>query len=148
MNLNLHSFATDIPATHVCVVRFSIVGKSRYGLLKHGHESSASLYGLPALFKVSHWTQCLRSRPTNNVRQQNFAYFFFCTSNFRRKCFKISCNAFKRPLDDVTSKFRHFIAIKHLVMQWKKKKGKEKRSKLQKIVALFTLYKGTNCLIN
>lgn len=22
MNLNLHSFATDIPATHVCVVRF------------------------------------------------------------------------------------------------------------------------------
>lgn len=129
---------TSLPPTFV--LSDSIVGKSRYGLLKHGHESSASLYGLPALFKVIHWTQCLRSRPTNNVRQQNFALFFF-TSNFRRKCFKISCNAFKRPLDDVTSKFRHFIAIKHLVMQWKKKKGKEKRSKLQKIVALFTLYK-------
>lgn len=136
---------TSLPPTFV--LSDSIVGKSRYGLLKHGHESSASLYGLPALFKVSHWTQCLRSRPTNNVRQQNFA-LFFSTSNFRRKCFKISCNAFKRPLHDVTSKFRHFIAIKHLVMQWKKKKGKEKRSKLQKIVALFTLYKGTNCLIN
>lgn len=136
---------TSLPPTFV--LSDSIVGKSRYGLWSTVMNQALHFMDSP---------HCLRSAIGPNVFVvgplttfvSTILPYFFLTSNFRRKCFKISCNAFKRPLDDVTSKFRHFIAIKHLVMQWKKKKGKEKRSKLQKIVALFTLYKGTNCLIN
>lgn len=134
MNSNLHSFATDITATHVlcCQIRSSATLDMVFiQQVLHFMDS-------PHCFKVNHRTQCLRSLHTNNVRHQNFPLIFF-PSNFRRKCYKISGNAFKRPLYDVTSKFRHFIAIKHSVMQWKKTNGKENDQNCRKLLH-FLLY--------
>lgn len=138
MNSNLHSLQpTSLPPTF-CVVRFDHRQLQIWSLYCMVRNQVLHFMDSPHCFKVNHRTQCLRSRHNNNVRHQNFPLIFF-PSNFRRKCYKISGNAFKRPLYDVTSKFRHFIAIKHSVMQWKKTNGKENDQNCRKLLH-FLLY--------